>query len=94
MYVSDVIGLDSEEIEIPGAARVERLLVPFWENGQHSAIPSIETQKVFVEEQRRRFGDIEKYECRLSDKLRELRDDLVKRMREDHSDWEKILSTD
>src|SRR4029450_721803 len=36
-YVSDVIGLDSEELDVPGAAKVERLLVPFWENGQHSA---------------------------------------------------------
>src|SRR5437762_7070051 len=29
-YVGDVTGLDDEEIAIPGAARVERLLVPFW----------------------------------------------------------------
>src|SRR4029079_17290469 len=40
-YVGDVIGLDEEEVEIAGAHAVERLLVPFWENGQHSAIPSI-----------------------------------------------------
>ncbi len=51
-YLGDVTGLDDEEIQIPGAARVERLLLPFWENGQHSAIPSIEKQKAFVEEQR------------------------------------------
>jgi len=51
MYVGDVIGLESETVEIPGAVKVERLLVPFWENGQHSAIPSIEKQKAFVEEQ-------------------------------------------
>ena len=94
MYVGDVIGLDSEEVEIPGAVKVERLLVPFWENGQHSAIPSIEKQKVSVEEQRRRFADIENYPRELSKKLRELRDDLVKRMRDDHSGWEKILNTD
>ncbi|HEX7335470.1 MAG TPA: hypothetical protein VF290_28510 [Pyrinomonadaceae bacterium] len=94
MYVGDVIGLDSEDVEIAGAVRVEQLLVPFWENGQHSAIPSIEKQKVFVEEQRRRFADIENYSCELSEKLRRLRDDLVKRMREDHSGWEKILNTD
>ena len=50
---------------------------PFWENGQHSAIPSIEKQKVIVEEQRQRFADIENYQCQLSDKLRQLRDDLV-----------------
>jgi nicotinic acid phosphoribosyltransferase len=81
MYVGDVIGLDSEEVEIPEATRVERLLVPFW-------------QKVFVEEQRRRFGDIETYPRQLSTRLRELRDDLVKRMRADHSGWEQILNTD
>jgi nicotinate phosphoribosyltransferase len=90
-FVADVIGLDSEEIEIPGAVSVERLLVPFWENGQHSAIPSILKQKVFVEEQRKRFRDIEHYPCELSDKLRSLRDDLVKRFREDNSGWESIL---
>jgi nicotinate phosphoribosyltransferase len=90
-YVGDVIGLDDEEIEIPGAAKVERLLVPFWENGQHSAIPSIWKQKVFVEEQRKRFGDIHRYPCDLSDKLRELRDDLVARFHDDDSGWESIL---
>jgi len=41
-YVGDVTGLDDEQIEIPGAARVERLLIPFWENGQHARIPAIE----------------------------------------------------
>src|SRR5918993_5357504 len=61
MYVGDVIGLDDEDVEIPGAARVERLLVPFWENGQHSAIPSIEKQKAMVAEQRQRFADIDTY---------------------------------
>src|SRR4029450_11048091 len=49
-YMGEGVGLDDEEVKIPGATRVERLLVPFWENGQHSAIPSIEKQKVFVEE--------------------------------------------
>src|SRR2546423_11389706 len=82
MYVGDVVGLDSEEIEIPGTAKVERLLVPFWENGQHSAIPSIEKQKIFVEEQRRRFSDIENYPCDLSVRLRQLRDELVARLRQ------------
>jgi len=90
-YVGDVIGLDDEEVTIPGAARVERLLVPFWENGQHSAIPSIEKQKVFVEEQRRRFPDLNNYTPRLSDKLRSLRDELVKQMKRDDSGWERIL---
>jgi len=90
-YAGDVIGLDSEEIDIPGAAKVERLLVPFWENGQHSAIPSIEKQKVFVEEQRKRFRDINSYSVSLSDKLRQLRDDLVTRSKKDNSGWESIL---
>ena len=90
-YVGDVIGLDGEEIEMPGAANVERLLVPFWDNGQHSAIPSILKQRVFVEEQRKRFRDLENYPHELSNKLRRLRDELVKRFREDNSDWESIL---
>ena len=90
-YVGDVIGLDDEEVEIPGAVKVERLLVPFWENGQHSAIPSIWKQKVFVEEQRNRFRDIDNYPRGLSDKLRQLRDDLVKRFKKDRSGWESIL---
>jgi nicotinate phosphoribosyltransferase len=90
-YIGDVTALDDEEIDIPGAAKVERLLVPFWENGQHSAIPSIWKQKVFVEEQRKRFRDIDNYPCRLSDRLRQLRADLVARSREDHSGWESIL---
>jgi hypothetical protein len=47
-----------------------------------------------VEEQRRRFEDIENYPRQLSTRLRELRDDLVKRMRADHSGWEQILNTD
>lgn len=92
-YIGDVIGLESEEIEIPGAVNVERLLVPFWDNGQHSAIPSILKQKVFVEEQRKRFRDINNYPCRLSDKLRQLRDDLVARFHVDNSGWESILKT-
>jgi len=90
-YVGDVIGLDDEDVKIPAAARVERLLVPFWENGQHSAIPSIEKQKVFVEEQRRRLGNIKNYPHVLSDKLRRLRDELVTRMKVDNSDWKRIL---
>src|SRR5512133_4036150 len=38
-YVGDVVGLDEEEIEISGASKVERLLVPFWEEGYHEPIP-------------------------------------------------------
>lgn len=90
-YVGDVIGLDDEEMEIPGAARVEQLLVPFWKNGQHEAIPSIEKQKAFVAEQRQRFPNINDYPSQLSDKLRKLRDDLTAQMRADASGWEQVL---
>ena len=90
-YVADVIGLDDEDVKIPGAAKVERLLVQFWENGQHSAIPSIEKQKVFVEEQRKRFPDLNNYPHELSEKLKRLRDELVTRMKIDDSGWERIL---
>lgn len=90
-YVGDVTGLDEEEIEIPGAARVERLLVPFFEEGRHAAIPSIKKQKAFVEEQRARFCDIEAYPHALSDRLRALRDELTRRVREDCSGWERVL---
>ncbi len=91
-YVADVIGLDDEDVAIPGASRVERLLVPFWENGQHSAIPSIEKQKVFVEEQRRRFGDINNYSRKLSEPLQKLQEDLTAQMRADNSGWQEILA--
>lgn len=90
-YVGDVIGLADEDIEIPRAARVECLLQPFWENGQHYAIPSIEKQKAFVEEQRQRFADINNYPCHLSDKLKQLRHDLTEQMRADNSGWEEVL---
>src|SRR5918993_320897 len=90
-YVGDVTGLDDEEIEIDGAARVERLLEPFWENGQYAAIPSLEKQKSFVTEQRLRFDDINKYPVKLSEKLRQLRDDLTAQMRADNSGWEQVL---
>ena len=87
-----MIGLDGEDIDIPNATTIERLLVPFWENGQHSAIPSISKQKAFVEDQRKRFGDIKSYPHELSTQLRELRDQLTERMREDNSGWEEILA--
>jgi nicotinate phosphoribosyltransferase len=90
-YVGDVIGLDDEKIQISGATRVDRLLQPFWENGQHSAIPSIEKQKAFVEEQRKHFGDITNYQCVLSDTVRKLRDELTAQMRSDSSGWEEVL---
>src|ERR671921_2668579 len=47
-YVADVTGLDDEDVEIEGAARVERLLASFWEGGRHESIPSIVKQKAFV----------------------------------------------
>ena len=90
-YVADVIGLEDETIEIAGAATVERLLVPFWENGQHAAIPSIVKQKAFVEDQRRHFRDINNYPTTLSERLDKLRDDLTEQMQKDSSGWEKIL---
>jgi hypothetical protein len=90
-YVGDVIGLDGEEIEIPGAKRVELLLLPFWDNGQHAAIPSIEKQKSFVTDQRKRFPDIKNYPCSLSDKLQQLRDDLTAQMRADNSGWQEVV---
>jgi nicotinate phosphoribosyltransferase len=90
-YVADVTGLEEEEIEIPGAARVERLLVPFWENGQYPSIPSIEKQKSFVTEQRLRFNDLNNYPHTLSDKLRRLRDDLTAQMRADNSGWQEVV---
>ena len=90
-YVADVTGLDEEEISIPGASRVERLLVPFWEGGRHESIPSIVKQKAFVEEQLRRFPDIDNYPHALSDRLRTLRDELTARMRVDESGWRRVL---
>src|SRR5438309_9898284 len=67
-FIADVTGLNEEEVAIPGAVRVERLLVPFWENGQHAAIPSIEKQKAIVEDQRQRFPNINQYPCLISDR--------------------------
>ncbi len=90
-YVADVTGIDDEEIEIPGAVRVERLLVPFWENGQHSPIPSIEKQKAMVAEQRRRFADINSYPRSVSERLQKLVEDLVAQMRADNSGWQDVV---
>lgn len=90
-YVADVTGLDEEDVEIPGATHVERLLGPFWEDGQKVAIPSIEKQKAIVEEQRKRFVDINNYPCLLSDRLKTLRDELTAQMRADDSGWEDVL---
>src|SRR5437588_4674135 len=90
-YVADVTGLDGEEIEIPGAVKVRRLVEPFWENGQHSPIPSIEKQKAFVADQMNRFDDLHSYPRTLSDGLAKIRDELTARMRADNSGWEKIL---
>lgn len=91
-YVADVTGLDEEEVEIPGAARVERLIQPFWERGRHEAIPSIRKQKALVEEQVARFPDIDRYPHTLSDRLRNLRDELTARMRRDDSGWREVLT--
>jgi len=92
-YVGDVIGLDEEDdVRISGSVRVEKLLAPFWENGQHSAIPSIIKQKAFLDEQRKRFVDINNYQIKLSSALNQLRDELTAQMREDQSGWEEILA--
>jgi nicotinate phosphoribosyltransferase len=91
-YIGDITGREDEQVEIPGAVTVERLLQPFWENGQHSAIPSIEKQKAFVADQMRHFPDLHNYPCTLSDGLTKLRDELTARMRADTSGWEKILA--
>jgi nicotinate phosphoribosyltransferase len=90
-YVGDVTGLNDEEVAIPGALHVERLLAPFWENGQHAAIPSIEKLKSQVAEQRRRFKDLHSYPRTLSEKLTTLRDTLTMQIRADNSGWEKVL---
>ena len=91
-YIADVTGLDEEEVSIPGATRVERLLQPFWEGGRHEPIPSIVKQKSFVEEQLRRFPALDAYPHTLSDKLRRLRDELTARMRSDESGWRDVLN--
>ena len=90
-YVADVTGLDDEQVEIPGAATIERLLLSFWKSGQYSPIPSIEKQKAFVAEQRKRFGDLNNYPRSLSERLTKLRDELTAQMRADNSGWEKVL---
>jgi nicotinate phosphoribosyltransferase len=90
-FVGDVTGLDDEEIEIAGAVKVERLLVPFWANGQHAGIPAIEKQRALVAEQRRRFPDIANYPCTLSKRLETLRDDLTREMLADGSGWQAVL---
>src|SRR5919199_156013 len=91
-YVADVTGLDDEEVAIPGAVRVERLLAPFFVGGWHESIPSILKQKAFVEEQLRRFPDLNSYPHTLSDRLRALRDELTARMRADESGWQRVLN--
>jgi nicotinate phosphoribosyltransferase len=90
-YVGDITGLVDEEIQICGAVHVDRLLQPFWENGQHLPIPSIEKQKALVAEQVKRFGDLENYPRTLSDRLTVLRDELCEQMRVDISGWEDVL---
>ena len=48
-------------------------------------------KKALVEEQRRRFPDIENYPCLLSQKLEKLRDDLTGEMLADNSGWQDVL---
>ena len=92
-YVADLVGLDDEQVEIPGAATVERLLLPFWQRGRHHVIASIHEQKTFVEQQRARFRDIDNYPHHLSPRLRELRDTLAASLRRDDSGWQQVLRT-
>ena len=80
-----------EEVTIEGAVTVKKLIEPFWENGQHSPIPSIGKQKAFVADQMRRFRDLQNYPRSLSAALTKVRDELTARMRADNSGWEKIL---
>src|SRR5947209_12383097 len=90
-YVADVTGLDDEVVEISGVLRVDRLLSPSGREGRYEPIPSIAKQKAFVEEQRARFADIAHYPHTLSERLRNLRDDLTRRMRTDDSGWQRVL---
>ena len=92
-YVADLVGLDDEEVEIPGAATVERLLLPFWQQGGREAVAPIQEQKAFVEQQLARFRDIDNYPHGLSPRLGELRDALAARMRRDDSGWQQVLRT-
>ena len=91
-YVGDIVGFEDETVEIQGATTIERLLAPFWDNGQHSAIPSITKQKLFVEEQRKRFADISGYRTKLSDGLQQLRDELTEQLKVDNSGWQDVLT--
>ncbi|HEY9284460.1 MAG TPA: hypothetical protein VIP46_13470, partial [Pyrinomonadaceae bacterium] len=90
-YVADLVGLDDERVGIPGAATVERLLLPFWSPDGNERVPSIHEQKAYVEQQRARFRDIDNYPHDLSPRLRELRDTLAARMRRDDSGWQQVL---
>ncbi len=90
-YVGDVIGLDEEDLQVAGATFTERLLIPFWNNGRHEALPSIEKQKAFVETQRARFPDLNAYPVKLSDKLRALRQDLTVAAKRDISGWRELV---
>jgi nicotinate phosphoribosyltransferase len=90
-YVADVTGLEDEEVRIPGAVRVEKLLLPLWGGGHQEAVPSIARQKAFVEEQLGRFTDLHNYPRALSAGLVALRDELTARMRRDESGWQEVL---
>lgn len=94
-YTSDVIGFEDErfkDLDLNGADDYIPLLQPFWDCGKHMIIPSKHSQKEFVQLQIPKFGDIENYPVRLSHKLRETRDFLIRRMHEDNSEWQTILN--
>jgi nicotinate phosphoribosyltransferase len=92
-YVGDLIGLDDENPQIPGASQVERLLQPFWEGGRVEVLPTIEQQRSFIVEQLTRFSDIEHYPHTLTEPLRSLRDELTARMKQDVSGWQEVLKS-
>ncbi len=79
-------------MRIPGAVTIERLLRPFAAHGVAARVPSILKQKSFVEEQRTRFANLERYPHTLSARLRRLREELTARMRADESGWQQVLT--
>ncbi|HVK37062.1 MAG TPA: hypothetical protein VNA88_00920 [Candidatus Kapabacteria bacterium] len=91
-YIGDVIGLDGEDIAIDGATTIEPLLVPFWTKGFYEPIPPITKLKAFVEAQRVRFADIERYPVTISPRLHALREELIARMRAEPNDWRALVT--
>jgi hypothetical protein len=91
MYVADVIGLEGEQVSIPGAVTVEPLLRAFWDRGYHEPIESIPNLKAWVDEQRGRFEDLAAYPVSVSTALAELRDSVTAAMRVEPNDWRSLV---